>query len=197
MFEQVEVNSEKWLDKQNLKNEVWKDITDYKKLYQVSNYGRVKSLEKKILNKTYREKILKLEKSKDGYLRVDLYINNKRKHKKVHRLVAKEFLENYNDNYCINHKDENRYNNAINNLELCDYLYNINYGNRNKKVANKLSKKINQYDLQGNFIRTWDSMIEIQRQLGILVSSVYSCCKGKISKTKGYVFKYYNDFTNF
>lgn len=195
MFEQVEVNSKRWLDLKNLKNEIWKNISEYENSYLISNYGRVKSLKRKVKNKTYEEKIMKLEKNKDGYLRVDLYRNNNKKHKKVHRLLAREFLEGYNNNLCINHKDENKQNNLITNLELCSYSYNINYGNRNKKVSDKLSKKVNQYDLNGNFIKTWNSIISIKRELNINPSYIYKCCNNKIKNVNGFIFKY-NNFTN-
>lgn len=195
MFETIEVNSQKWFDLADFKNEEWKDITDYEGSYLVSNYGRIKSLERKIRNRIFKEKIMKLEKNPDGYLRVDLYKNGKNKHKKVHRLVAREFLNDYNDKLCINHKDENKCNNLINNLEVCNYSYNINYGTRNKRVSNKLSKKIDQYDLNGNFIKTWGSMKQINNELNINLTYIYSCCNNKIKKLKKYIFKYNNDFT--
>lgn len=195
MFETIEVNSQKWFDLADFKNEEWKDITDYEGSYLVSNYGRIKSLERKIRNRIFKEKIMKLEKNLDGYLRVDLYQNGKNKHKKVHRLVAREFLNDYNDKLCINHKDENKCNNLINNLEVCNYSYNINYGTRNKRVSNKLSKKIDQYDLNGNFIKTWESMKQINNELNINLTYIYSCCNNKIKKLKKYIFKYNNDFT--
>lgn len=141
--------------------EIWKDVVGYEDLYQVSNYGRVKSLERKINNRIYEERIVSQEKSKDGYLRVDL------------------------------HKDGNKHNNFLNNLEICDYSYNINYGSRNKKVSEKLSKKINQYDLDGNFIKTWDSMTQINKETGICISGICRCCQNKIKYFKSFVFKYF------
>lgn len=195
MFDKIEINSKKWFDLKNLKNEQWKQIVGYENSYLISNYGRIKSLERKIHNKTYKEKIMKLEISKDGYLRVDLYKNTNKKHKKVHRLVAQAFLNNYNEKCCINHKDENKHNNLINNLEICNYSYNINYGTRNQRVAKKLSKKINQYDINGNFIKTWNSMMEIKRELNIEPSYISYCCNNKLKQAKGFIFKYYSDFT--
>ena len=171
--------------------EIWKDVVGYEGLYQVSNYGRVKSLERKINNRIYEERIISQEKSKDGYLRVDLHKDGNRKHKKVHRLVAQSFLEDYQESKCINHKDENKHNNFLNNLEICDYSYNINYGSRNKKVSEKLSKKINQYDLDGNFIKTWDSMTQINKETGICLSNIFLCCRNKIKNCNGFIFKYF------
>ena len=107
--------------------EIWKDILGYEGLYQVSNYGRVRSL------KYGKEKILKQQINTDGYLHIDLYKNKKRKNYNVHRLVTIAFLENPNNYPQVNHKDENKQNNHIDNLEWCDYKYNCNYGTRKNK----------------------------------------------------------------
>ena len=82
-----------------MKKEIWKDILGYEGLYQVSNFGRVKS------TKFGKERILKLTKDKDGYLIVNLYKNNKSKTLKVHRLVAEVFLPNPYNLPQVNHKD--------------------------------------------------------------------------------------------
>lgn len=122
------------------KDEVWKDICfkrngityDYSGMYQVSNYGRVKSFRKCI-----NGYIMSQAEDKDGYLRVYL---NKTNHL-VHRLVMIAFKscdEKWNDMQ-VNHKDENKKNNNIANLEWCDCKYNINYGSRNEKVRKSLT----------------------------------------------------------
>ena len=71
--------------------EKWKPIKDYEGLYEVSNYGRVKSLHGK------KKKILKICFTHNGYCRVGLYKNNKIRQGKVHRLVAKAFIKNPNN----------------------------------------------------------------------------------------------------
>ena len=120
-------------------NEEWRDIEGYEGLYQVSNLGRVKSLN---YNHTKSEKILKGIPDKDGYLRVALFKNG-RKDYMVHQLVAKMFIPNPNDLPVINHKDENKQNNTTENLEWCTIAYNNSYGNRPEKVseANKIAMK--------------------------------------------------------
>ena len=70
-------------------NEIWKDIEGYEGLYQVSNFGNVKSLNYK---RSGREKILKPSKDNDGYLHVNLCKNNNQKGFTIHRLVAKTFI---------------------------------------------------------------------------------------------------------
>ena len=84
--------------------EIWKDIDGYEGLYQVSNLGRIKSLNYK---RTGRTKLLKLVKS-NGYLDIILYNNGKYKHYLVHRLVAKAFIPNPDNLPEINHIDEDK-----------------------------------------------------------------------------------------
>ena len=161
--------------------EEWRDIKGYEGLYQVSNLGRVKSLN---YNRTRKEKILKPAKNKVGYLQVVLYKNKNDKHYTIHQLVAKTFLENPYNFKEINHKDENPLNNESSNLEWCDRKYNINYGNRTIKA----SKKINQYDLEGNFIKQWNSIKEATKTLNI--NNLSACCSGNRKTAGGYVWKY-------
>ena len=143
----------------NLDIEVWKPIKGYENLYEVSNLGNIKSLSREIItsnNKKYftKCKILKKDISNKGYYRVIFKINKKSKHYSVSRLVAEAFIPNPNNLPCVNHKDENPLNNCVSNLEWCTHKYNMNYGTRNQRISkNKRNKeKINQYDLQGNYI---------------------------------------------
>ena len=108
----------------------------------------------------------------------------------VHRLVAEAFIPNSNNLPCINHKDENPSNNDILNLEWCDYKYNNNYGTRTQKCIIKQGKKVNQYDLQHNFIKQWNSLREIERELKFQHSIISNCCKGKRQTAYGYKWKY-------
>ena len=112
--------------------EVWKDIKDYEGIYQISNFGRVKSLNYK---STGPEKIMKLQEHKNGYFTVMLYKDGRQKRVLVHRLVAEVFIANPYNLPCINHKDENTSNNHISNLEWCSYKYNNNYGNHNERLS--------------------------------------------------------------
>ena len=122
--------------------EIWKDIEGYEGLYQVSNMGRVKSVERmKWSGKCYYkapERILKPRKNGGGYLVVMLSKNGKVKTCRVHRLVATAFIPNPNNLPQINHIDENKGNNHMENLEWCDSKYNNNYGTHNKRVSEKL-----------------------------------------------------------
>lgn len=164
--------------------EIWKDIFfvengitfDYRGIYQISNLGRVKSL------KFDKERILKSGVSKKGYLYVYLCKNGKQKYFKVHRLVAIMFIENPDKLPEVNHKNEDKTCNEYWNLEWCTTLYNIRYSS---------AKKINQYDLEGNFVKTWDSISDVKRSLRIY--NIDSCCKGKRKTAGKYIWKYYED----
>ena len=118
--------------------EEWKDIEGYERLYQVSNLGRVKSLER---TRTIRipEKILSLS-SIDayGYNVVCLSKDGVQKSLTIHRLVGSAFIPNPNNYPCINHSDEIKTNNKSNNLEWCSYEENNNHGTRNNRISNTL-----------------------------------------------------------
>lgn len=196
-FEQVEVNSERWFDLTPLKHETWKDIPNFEGIYQISNYGRVKSLKREIkyeaANKYCRyirkqnidEKILKCSFDKDGYVKMGLSLNGTLITSRGHYLVATAFIPNPNNYPCINHKNEIKTDNTVINLEWCTVAYNNNYGSR--------CKKINQYDLDGNFIKTWNSSAEICRVLGFKKrGNITSCCKKRkhCNTAYGYIWRY-------
>lgn len=163
--------------------EDWKDIQGFDG-YQVSNEGRVKSL------KFGKERILKSWKVENGYLIVRLYKDGKRVWKLVHRLVAEAFIPNPQNLPEVNHKDENKSSNIVENLEWCDRSYNINYGTRTQKCADKESKMVDQIDpITGEVIRKWTSVNECGRN-GYASSAVSRCCNGLRKTHKGYTWKY-------
>ena len=125
-----------------MKEEIWKDIPGYEGLYQVSNFGRVKSLDKWVNyklkpGKLYlcKGRILKLCKRPNGYIFVGLWKNKKLITPGVHQLVAQAFIPNPKNLSCINHKDENKENNKVDNLEWCTHKYNSNYGTSAKRIS--------------------------------------------------------------
>ena len=96
--------------------EIWKDVTGYEGLYQVSNTGKVKTLQKQVGRKE-TEKIMKANKVWTGYLRIGLRKNGKTKNTYIHRIVAQEFIENPEHKPIINHKNGNRQDKRVENLE--------------------------------------------------------------------------------
>lgn len=203
----IEPNSERWLSLEDLPNERWKDIKDFEGLYQISNYGRVKSLKRTITrNGSYpyyvniNECIRKLRKNKQGYWYLNLFEKGVCKTRKVHRLVAEHFIENHYNYPFVNHKDGNKLNNRVDNLEWCTPSYNTNHAYKlglskawNKGVygsANKTTKAVNQYDLNGNFIKTWDCIKDVERILKIESCNITRTCQGKRLSAGGFIWEY-------
>lgn len=115
--------------------EIWKDIKDYEGLYQVSNYGRVKSMERTVKglkgNKKIKSRIMKESKNKFGYSRVSLYKLGKTKNFQIHRLVAQAFIPNPLELPQVNHIDGNKDNNSVNNLEWITNRDNVIHAYKN------------------------------------------------------------------
>lgn len=108
--------------------EIWKPIKGYEGIYEISNFGKVKSIRyfNHVNNKIYsREKMLKLSLNEKGYFRVGLYKSGKEIKFKVHRLVAENFIPNPNKYNEVNHIDGNKQNNCVDNLEWCTHSHNI------------------------------------------------------------------------
>lgn len=176
--------------------EIWKDINGYVGLYQVSNLGRVRSLDHKVKNKNgYRiakGKILSFKKSgsRNEYNSVGLSKNSKCEYYTVHSLVMNTFTEKPCYKCEINHIDENTRNNRLDNLEWCTRKYNTNYGNHNKRVSETKSKKVIQYDLQGNLINEFKSAKNAAEILCICRSAITHCCNGRSKTSNGYIWRY-------
>ena len=156
-----------------------KDVVGYEGLYAVTSCGKVWS---------YRnECFLKPKCEKNGYLRVNLYKDGKMKRHLIHRLVAMAYIPNPENLPEINHKDENKTNNCLQNLEWCDAKYNHNYGTINERISNSRKKPILQFDLDGNFIREWPSIIDVGIELS---GHICDCAKGNRKSAYGYIWKY-------
>ena len=125
-----------------MKKIIWKDISGYEGIYQVSSEGDIKRLSSYDSRGHLRnEKILKKQISNKGYYQIGLYKDGIEKKYLIHQLVAKAFLINPNNYVEINHKDENPKHNDISNLEWCSRKYNCNYGNAQIKRVQKRYKK--------------------------------------------------------
>lgn len=115
--------------------EIWRPVVGYEGLYEVSSYGRVRSLDRYVNNNSFwKGRILKLSDDGRGYLRAHLCLNNKIKNFLVHRLVAQAFIPNPDNFPQVNHIDEDKSNNCVDNLEWCSIEYNNNYGSRMDKA---------------------------------------------------------------
>ncbi|MBO7079503.1 MAG: HNH endonuclease [Bacilli bacterium] len=184
-----------------MNKEIWKDIKDYEGLYQVSNFGRVKSLEKKVWNRyefiVRKERILKTKNNSKEYCIVKLYKDNKHYNKKIHRLVAEAFIPNPNDLPQINHIDGNKNNNNANNLEWCTnkenqiHAWNNNLQKKKYSKDHPLSKKVYQYDKNMNLIKIWYSVSEAEKVLHL--KNVSTVCYNKRKTAGGFIWRYEND----
>ena len=119
--------------------EIWKPIKGYEGLYEVSNFGRVKRLSRKVNDyrgentRIIKEKILSPFDNGKGYLVITLVKNKKKNNHYIHRLVAFAFLPNPNHFEYVNHLDYNTKNNEVSNLEFCTQKTNVNYSKENMK----------------------------------------------------------------
>ena len=152
-----------------------KDIKNYEGLYAITTEGEVYSYKSK--------KFLSPFSNARGYLKVGLCKNGKVKNFYVHRLVTDAYLPNPNNLPQVNHKDENKANNCLQNLELCDAKYNNNYGTHIEKIK----KPILQYDLEGNLVREWPSATDVGKEVK---SNICMCLKGKQKTALGCIWKY-------
>lgn len=113
--------------------EYFVDIKGYEGLYQVSNKGNIYSCR--------RNRLMKI--NSNGRYSIVTLTKDKQTHTfKVHRLVAEAFIPNLNNYPMINHKDEDRYNNCVENLEWCTAVYNNTYGTRIERSSAKLSETL-------------------------------------------------------
>ena len=172
--------------------EIWKDIEGYEGLYQVSNWGNVKSLN---YNHTGKEKLLSLHKNRYDYITVDFSKNGKHKTYKVHRLVLQNFAPCDNmKSLQVNHIDEDKTNNHLSNLEWVTHKENINHGTRNDRVDEKKSIPIVQLSLEGKYIRSYESSMDAEREGGFHQGNIINCCKGKRKSHGGYKWMYLSEF---
>ena len=174
--------------------EIWKDIPNYDGLYQVSNLGNVKSLNRYVrtcgnAKRLVKEKILKATLDNTGYYVVGLYKNNIQSNYHIHRLVIEAFIPNTQNKPQVNHIDGNKLNNCLDNLEWCTASENgIHAYNHN---LNKSRKEINQYDLGGNFVKKWDSIKDAQAFYK--TTHISECCHHKRKQCKDYIWRYANE----
>lgn len=180
--------------------EIWKDIKDFEGLYQVSNFGKVRSLGMSFIRtdlKPYTRSpgAVKPIKTRLGYLCVELHKQGFAKRYLVHRLVAMAFLPNSNNLPEINHKDENKTNNRVDNLEWCTHKYNSTYGTRATRIKDTIKRTgkaipVLMYSKNGIFLCRFDAINEAAITMDISCGSIVECCKGKRKSAGGYVWKY-------
>lgn len=165
--------------------EIWKDIEGYEGLYQISNLCNVKKISS--------GRILKQCKNAYGYLKVGLNKNGKQKVFCIHTLVARAFIPNPENKSQVNHKDGNKTNNNINNLEWVTQQENLAHA---FKTGLRIIKKVNQYDLDGKFIKTYDSITEAGKCFSSISNrpnaNISCAVRSKSATAFGYLWEYAN-----
>lgn len=183
--------------------ETWKDVEGYEGFYQVSDAGRVRSLDRYVPGKNgakqlKRGKVLRATKGAAGYLHCTLYRDGDSETKNIHRLVAEAFIPNGEGHQCINHKDGIKTNNAVDNLEWCTHKQNTRHAwgtglahmtDKHRESARKVGKRNGKRVLCSNGV-IYPSSCEAARQLGTTQGNIWLVINGKRKHANGYTFEY-------
>ena len=166
--------------------EKWKPIKGYEGLYEVSDFGRIKSTRRQ--GAPGGEK--KLTENQDGYLRVKLCKDGIDRRFMVHRVVYEAFVGGIPDGREINHIDENKKNNRLCNLEVVTHVENVRHGTGIERMKNGHKKPVNQYTLDGEFVARYPSIKEAGENTTANRCNICWCCQGNISSAGGYLWEY-------
>lgn len=169
------------------RTEEWRDIEGYEGYYQVSNFGRVRSLERTIqvacknggsYKLTIKAKIRKPLKMYTGYF----YVRLGNKNKTIHRMVAKAFVPGYQEGKVVNHIDENKENNHAENLEWVSFSKNLSLSSKLSDFHRSNSMPVLQISADGEIIRRYESIHHASLKTGILRKHISGVCRNM----KGY-----------
>jgi hypothetical protein len=183
--------------------EIWKPVKGYEGLYEVSNLGRVKSLERIVYRKSGKPHSRELEKilgvTNNHYQGVTLH-NGSGKSCAVHRLVAEHFIPNPDDKPHVNHINGVKHDNRAVNLEWCTPSENERHSfdalGKQGVWAGKFgkdnfkSKPVIQLTLEGVFVAEYEGLRDAERKTGIGSDSISRVCNGKRNKAGGFKWKY-------
>ena len=186
--------------------EVWKDVDGFQGVLQVSNLGRVRTLDHYVRHqreqykKFVKGKIRKLMIGNSGYYYIMLTYNAKNYHLQVHRMVAKAFIPNEFNKPQVNHKNHNKLDNRVENLEWCTPSENMIHAYKNNLIplnkighsgkSNPSARAVDAYTKDGEFIGHFDTMKDASKELGVAMSGVCNCCTGYSKTCHGMIFRY-------
>ena len=167
-------------------SEIWKPVEGYEGLYEVSNTGKVATLN---YRHTGERRELSPKTERTGYMKVLLYKRGGRKLCSVHRLVAKAFIPNPNNLRCVNHIDENKSNNDVSNLEWCSHSYNNKYGSRIENVFTQLRRPVEAKTHDG-VIEVYPSVTQAAKSLNKSASNISGAANGRLKTAYGRTWRY-------
>lgn len=174
-------------------HEDWRSVEGFEGLYEVSNYGRVRSVDHYVKCNSGRRlvkgRLLKICDRGNGYAFVTMGKDGRQYNISIHNAVAKAFIPNPNSLPEINHKDCNPMNPRMDNLEWCDREYNNQYDGRAWKSAKKKWKPVAQM-LNGKEIDRFECLSRIHDIKGYSIGNISSCCNGKRTSAYGYEWRY-------
>lgn len=195
------------LSTQKLKNETWKSLKGYEGFYEVSIFGNIKSVDRNMIMKHrngcdshhfLKEKHIKPYTGKRGYKLVSLSELGNVKKISLHRLIAITFIPNPENKPQVNHingiKTDNRVENLewVSNQENSIHSYSVlkREGGMKGKLNIARSKKINQFNINGSFIKEYPSAKEASRQLNISHEGICCCARGITKSSGGFLWAY-------
>lgn len=168
---------------QNL-SEIWKEVAGYEGLYEVSNFGNVRSLPRQAGNVHIKGRILKQFIVGNGYLGVSLSKEGYSKNHSVHRLVAVAFVPNNLGLPQVNHKDEDKHNNHAENLEWITQQGNLEYGTRTERQKQAITKNIGVPVIQimsdgHTAVAEYGSISSAAKAVGASTGEIFDCLKNR------------------
>lgn len=178
-----------------LSKEEWKDIVGYEGIYQVSDHGRVRSLDRVVVGRgnIYRNikgSIMKLDTSNSGYHRIGLYSLSKRKVFYVHRLVLSTFNPVPNtDNLEVNHINGNPLDNFLGNLEWTTRQENVDHSYE-YNLCRYRRYEVDMFTLEGEYIKSFKTSYRAGKETGIEQSNILANCKGARKTAGGYLWRF-------
>lgn len=162
---------------------VWKQIVieETKTNYEVNNIGEIRNKNTKRLLTQHIQ---------NGYCYITLQINGKSKRISTHRVVALTFLEKIEGKNIVNHINGVKTDNRLENLEWSTPQENTQHAWDNGLAVSVVEKSVRQYDVEGNFIKEYDSIAKAEKETGTNQSKIVACCKLQRESTNNYQWRY-------
>lgn len=172
--------------------EIWEPISGYEGLYEVSNLGNVRSVDRVVIssrqvNRRLKGKLLSPSINNRGYQYVNLVKGGRSKSVTIHKLVALAFIPNPKDKPCIDHINAIRTDNRSENLRWCSHRENQNFpiATSKRKVT-----RVNMYTKKGEFVKQFKSITDAEREIGVSHSNICASCAGRRNEAGGFKWEY-------